>query len=201
MHRASPGCVQISWPSPSPLLPFFLPFSCPLCPPFPPRSLCPALPLPADPRGDPYILIPVPTTAPADPRADPYILINQGRPRSWDVHGSTHDRRTPALTLAPPVAQAALQPASFDQLPLISAAPPVAGRLFSIKKFELYPFLIEKRRPATGGAALIRGSWSKDAGCSAGCATGGARVRVGVRRLCILPWTFQDPGWPWLIKI
>ena len=111
IHRASPGCVQISWPSPSPLLPFFLPFSCPLCPPFPPRSLCPALPLPADPRGDPYILLPVPATAPADPRGDPYILINQGRPRSWDVHGSTHNRRTPALTLAPPVAQPALQPA------------------------------------------------------------------------------------------
>ena len=89
---------------------------------------------PADPRGDPYILIQVAAAAPADPRGDPYILINQGHPGSWNVHGSMHNRRTPTLTLAPPVAQPALQPASFDQLPLISAAPPVAGRLFSIRK-------------------------------------------------------------------
>ena len=89
---------------------------------------------PADPRGDPYILIEVASAAPADPRGDPYILINQGHPGSWNVHGSMHNRRTPTLTLAPPVAQPALQPASFDQLPLISAAPPVAGRLFSIRK-------------------------------------------------------------------
>ena len=89
---------------------------------------------PADPRGDPYILIEVAAAAPADPRGDPYILINQGHPGSWNVRGSMHNRRTPTLTLAPPVAQPALQPASFDQLPLISAAPPVAGRLFSIRK-------------------------------------------------------------------
>ena len=86
------------------------------------------------PAGDPCIMMRMLAAAPADPRGDPYILINQGHPGSWNVHGSMHDRRTPTLTLAPPVAQPALQPASFDQLPLISAAPPVAGRLFSIRK-------------------------------------------------------------------
>ena len=48
---------------------------------------------PADPRGDPYILIQVAAAAPADPRGDPYILIKQGRPGSWNVHGSAHNRR------------------------------------------------------------------------------------------------------------
>ena len=58
---------------------------------------------PADPRGDPYILMQVAAAAPADPRGDPYILINQGRPGSWNVHGSMDNRRTPTLTLAPVV--------------------------------------------------------------------------------------------------
>ena len=58
---------------------------------------------PADRRGDPYILIQVPAAAEADRRGDPYILINQGRPGSRNVHGSMDNRRTPTLTLAPVV--------------------------------------------------------------------------------------------------
>ena len=70
-----------------------LPFS-PSSFPSPALSALPSLP---------FALLPLPATAPADRRGDPYILINQGRPGSWDVHGSTRNRRTPALTLAPVV--------------------------------------------------------------------------------------------------
>ena len=57
----------------------------------------------AGPRGDPCIMMRMLAAAPADPRGDPYILINQGRPGSWNVHGSMDHRRTPTLTLAPVV--------------------------------------------------------------------------------------------------